>query len=268
LKDLAKGAHILAWENGQARNSFECDSGPVLTIFLEPESASTTTPRPPAPPVPPKPPADSRTTEIARLQGLVLDAYKKGSYIEPPGESAVDYSNHILKLDPGDQWAKDMIGRSVKAQRSVVLRAAIESKDFDRALQQANVLKQRFPDRNDGEELERDIKNVRGPESPPAPPPSLPTTSLPVRYVHGDKTYQGTLSVSGHQMKFVSPSNSEGPAQQFTIPCADIRDISKNREVFSHHGTFHVRTTSNNYNFVPEDGSSFNISALKSACSQ
>jgi hypothetical protein len=267
LKDLAKGAHILAWENGQARSNFDCDSAAVLTVFLEPESTTSTTtptskhgkPEPPAPPPP---------NEITRLQGLALDAYKKGSYIEPPGESAVDYSNGILKLDPGDQWAKDMIGRSVKAQRSVILRAAIESKDFGRALQQASILRQRFPDLNDGEELEQDIKNAKGPEPrPPAPPPP-PAISLPVRYVHEDKTYQGTLSVSGHQMKFVGQSTSAGPAQQFTIACSDIRDISKNREVFSHHGTFHVRTTSNNYNFVPEDGSSFNISALKSACSQ
>jgi len=160
LTDLAIGTHTLAWDKSQIGNTFESDSAPVLTIFLEPENANsanviTSRPKPP-PPLPPPPPEP----QIAKLQRLAREAYTKGNYIEPPGESAVDYLNAILKLDPTDQWAKDMIGSSVKAQRSVVLRAAINSKDFTAARQTANVLKTRFPDRNDGEELDKDITNA------------------------------------------------------------------------------------------------------------
>ena len=53
-----------------------------------------------------------------------------------------------------------MIDRSVKAQRSAVLRSTVESKDFAEAHRKADALKQLFPDRNDGSELDKEITNI------------------------------------------------------------------------------------------------------------
>jgi hypothetical protein len=220
----------------------------------------------PAPPPPPTK-ADTRAADIARLQTDALEAYKKGSYVEPPGESAIEYSKQVLALHPGDEWAIDLINRSVTAVKWEV-RQAIQSKDFGTAHRKTNALRQLLPNHaDDVAELEEDIAKAESPKPVAALPAAPPVIQIQVRHLHADKTYcRGTLSVSGHQMKFVGESTTGGQAHQLTFACSGILDINRDRELFSHHGTFHVKMASGNNKFVPEDASNFDISALKSAC--
>ena len=93
-----------------------------------------------------------------------------------------------------------------------------------------------------------------------------------VRHVHAHKTYcEGTLSISGHQMKFRGESASAGQPDKITVACSDIREIKKNTHVLSHEykDDFHVRTRSGEtFNFAPADASTFDFAALASACSK
>jgi eukaryotic-like serine/threonine-protein kinase len=171
LKGLANGTHTLDWASGHAKSNFECDAAPVLAIFLELESASTTTSKPPRPTIPPEPATGARAKEIAQLHELALEAYREERYVEPLGESAIDYSRRVLRIDPADQQAKDMIDTSVKAQKSAVLRA-VEEKNFAAAHRKADALKQQLPDRDDGPELEREVTSLENANISAHRPPS------------------------------------------------------------------------------------------------
>ena len=146
----------------------------------------------------------------------VVEAYKKESYIEPPGESAIDYSKRILTVDPADQWARDMIASSVKAEKSLILNAAVEGKDFAAAHRKANALKQLLPDRNVGAELDKEITNLEnaGANAHRPTPPGIGMvdvyTTPAGRRVYVDGKYVGISPVVGLSLRSTRAPSQRG----------------------------------------------------------
>ena len=61
---------------------------------------------------------------------------------------------------------------------------------------------------------------------------------------------------------------SDGKLHNLDFACSEIQEIKKNGHVASPQGGFHVRTLSDNFNFVPQNPSAAIVSALSSACSK
>lgn len=224
-------------------------------------------------PTPAQPEADPRAAQIASLQNLAREAYANGKYAEPEEESAIAYANRVLALDPNDDYAKTLVEDSVRGGKYLV-HQAIMHKDFATAHRVADALAQLLPNRNDIAELKRDITNAETKDEAARRPPPVATPVISVRVFHlhttglfGSKRYcQGTLAVSDHHLKFTADGASDGNRHNFDFACSDVREIEKSGR--SRQGAFRVRTVSSTLNFVPEDASTADIVALKSACSK
>lgn len=197
-------------------------------------------------------------------------------YALPSDSSAIAYSKRALAVSPGDDYSAKMLENSVAKGKEQVHRA-IAAKDFAQAHRVANAMSSLLPDRSDVAALKGDIVAAERAQAaarrPPSPAVATPSVSYRVYHMHTDKSpadngpnCTGTLSVTGNTMKFVGQSATAGQPHNFEFVCAEIKEIKKNRRVASHENGFHVRTVSDNYNFVPLDSSPLLAAALSSAC--
>jgi tetratricopeptide (TPR) repeat protein len=212
---------------------------------------------------------------MANLQNLARDAYAKGNFAEPAGESAIAYLKQALAIDPNDDYSRKFLESAV-AGGTYQVQQAITKKDFATAHRLAGAMAQLLPGRSDVAGLKEDIASAqRAEEAAHRPQPVALLVSFRVMHMHTDKSpadkgpyCEGTLSVSAGHLKFAAQSATDGQSHNFDFACSDVREVKKNARVASHQGGFHVRTTQANYNFVPADPSSSPVPALASACSK
>ena len=214
-----------------------------------------------------------QAAEIARLQRLARDAYTQGNYAQPAEASAITYAKRVLALDPNDPYAKTLIDDSVNGVKYKV-QQAVQRNDFTAARAVANSLAQLLPERGDITALQKDIRTAEKANQVPRPQAPTATISFQAFHMHSEKApadqgpyCEGTLGVIGDHIKFRGESAPDGEKiHSVDIPCSDVKDIKKNAHVASHQAGFHVRTFSENINFVPADSFPSHISALASAC--
>jgi hypothetical protein len=218
-------------------------------------------------------PASSSQAQLTELQNLAREAYGAGNYVEPQDASAITYSKSVLGLDPRNGYAKTLLENSVQGGKYQVDQAIIR-KDFAAAHRLADALAQLMPGRADIAELEEDISTAEKTERHPALA-AVPLVSFKVIHMHSNKAptsggpfCKGTLSVSGQHLKFIADSASDGHPHNLDFACSDVREIKPNTHVAARQGAFHVRTSSGNYNFVPENGFTGVVPALTAACSK
>lgn len=227
------------------------------------------------PPKLPAPETNPQPAEVAKLQALARAAYAKANYVIPTDSSSIAFSKRVLALNPSDKYAQTLLADSVAGGKYQAQQAALH-KDFATAHRVANALSQLLPGRSDIVELQKDISSAEKASQPaPAQAAPAPAFSLLVYHMHTEKAPAdhgpyclGTLSVLAQRIKFKGGSASDGQLHNLDIPCSDVREIKKNSRVAAKEGGFHVRTTSVNFNFAPQDGSPTQAASLASACSK
>jgi len=248
-------------------------SAPGSTAAPRPKTAHAQKPAPP--PAPPPPTVDPQKIKIANLENLARDAYAKGNYAEPAGTSAIAYAKQALEISPNDDYAKRLMDDAVHGGTYRV-QQAIAAKDFATAHRIAGVMTQQLPGRNDVAGLHEDIASAERTEAAAHRPPPAPAgLSFRILHMHTEKApadkgpyCSGTLKAVSQHLKYVAESATDAQSHSFDFACADIREIKKNSRVASHQGGFHIRTASENFNFVPADAGSDIPAALTSACSK
>jgi hypothetical protein len=132
-----------------------------------------------------------------------------------------------------------------------------------------------LPGRRDIAELKEDIASAEKADAEARQPkPAAPLVAFRAYHMHSEKAPAdhgpyclGMLSVVAGHLKFVGQSASEGQqVDSMDIACSEIREIKKNARVASRQNAFHVRTSSTNINFVPENSSVAYVPVLASAC--
>lgn len=221
------------------------------------------------------PAPDPKAAQLVNLQNLALEACAKGNYAEPRDANAIAYSQQALALDPSSEYTRTILENSIKGGEFKV-RQAILSKDFPTAHRLADVLAQLLPGEKSVADLEADLARTEKAEEESRRASQVPAAVLSFRVYHmhsgkatGDKgSYcRGTLSVVAGRLKYVGETAVDGQVHSFDFACSEV-EVKKNLRVAFWEKGFHVRTSSGNMTFVPEDGSASNIRALASACSE
>jgi hypothetical protein len=232
--------------------------------------------KPAAVPVPAEPVPSPRAQEIASLQNQARDAYAKGDYAEPAARNSVALSKQILALDPANSYAKALLEDSANGGKYQVQQSILR-KDFAAAHRVAGALAELLPSRRDIAGLKEDIASAeRADAEARRPKAGAPLVAFRAYHMHSEKAPAdhgpyclGVLSVTAGHLKFVGQTASEGQRiDTLDIPCSEVREIKKNLRVASRQNGFHVRTTSTNINFVPENSLADHISLLAHACSK
>ena len=220
--------------------------------------------------------ANPNADQITKLQTLARDAYTKGNYAEPPTASAIGYAKQVLALDASNDYAKSLLENAVNGGKYQV-QQAIQRKDFPTAHRAADAMTQLLPNRADVQGLKEDIASAEKADAEARKPKApVAAVSFKAYHMHSEKAPAdngpyclGTLSVVTGQLKFAGESASPGQkTDTLDVACSDVKEIKKNARVASKQNGFHVRTSSTNFNFVPEDSSAAHITALASACGQ
>ena len=221
------------------------------------------------------PAPDPKAAQLVSLQTLALDACAKGTYVEPRGANAIAYSQQALALDPTNAYTRTILENSIKGGEFQV-RQAIASKDFTTAQRLTDLLAQLTPGDSGVADLKADLARAEKTEEESRRASQAPSAILSFHAFHthsgkgtGDKgSYcRGTLSVVGGRLKYVGETAVDGQVHSFDFACSEV-EVKKNLRVAFWEKGFHVRTSSGNMNFVPEDSAASNIRALASACSQ
>ena len=207
------------------------------------------------------------------LYNLAREAYSKGNYVEPQEASAIAYAKRALALNSKDPYAQQLLEVAVQGGKYQVDQA-IKSKDFVTAHRVVNAMAQLLPDRNDISERQKDVTDAEAAYTRANRPKVAagPVLSFQVFHLHSTKAQgshcQGSLSVSAGVMSYTPVSTTDGTKHPMSFPCSTIQEIKKNSHFLAHRDDFHVSTASGaTVNFLPEQ-SSFDISALQSACSK
>jgi hypothetical protein len=181
-----------------------------------------------------------------------------------------------LALAPKDEDSSTLLEYSVNGGKYQA-QQAIQAKDFATAHRVANALAQLLPGRNDIKELQKDIEIAEKADEAARRAPAAPVATVSFRayHMHSEKAPAdkgpyclGTLSVVGSQVRFAGESASDSQVHKLEFACAEVREIKKNARVAAHQGGFHIRTSSSNTNFAPQDSSPAHVSALAAACSK
>jgi len=235
-------------------------------------AAKQPAPKPAPAPAPPAPAGDPKATQIANFQNLARDAYSKGNYAEPADANAIAYCEKALALDPANAYSKTLLETSVNGGKYQVQQAVFK-KDFATAHRLSDAMAKMLPNRSDVLGLKEDIASA---EKTPAPKPATPAPVLSFKayHMHSEKSPAdngpyclGTLSAVSDHIRFAGETASAGQQQDnLDFACADVREVKKNARVASKQNGFHVRTSSANVNFVPQDSSVAHIAALASGC--
>jgi hypothetical protein len=221
------------------------------------------------------PAPDPKAAQLVSFQNLALDACAKGNYVEPRDANAIAYSQRALALDHTNGYTRTILDNSIKGAEFQA-HQAILAKNFTNAQRIADLLAQLLPNETSIAGLRADLATAEKAEEESRRASQVPATVLSFRVFHthsgkgtGDKgAYcRGTLSVAGDRLKYVGETATDAQVHNFDFACSAV-EIKKNPRVAFWEKGFHVRTTSGNLNFLPEDGSSSNIRALASACSQ
>jgi hypothetical protein len=232
--------------------------------------------KPAAIPAPAAPVLSPRAQEIASLQNQARDAYAKGNYAEPAATSSIALSKQVLALDPANGYAKTLLEDSANGGKYKVQQAILR-KDFAAAHRVADALARLLPGRQDIAGLKEDIASAeRADAEARRPKPAAPLVAFRAYHMHSEKAPAdrgpyclGMLSLVAGHLKFVGQTASEGERiDTLDIPCSEVRQIKKNARVASRQNGFHVRTTSTNINFVPENPITDYISVLAHACTR
>jgi hypothetical protein len=179
-----------------------------------------------------------------------------------------------LALAPNDEYSSTLLEYSVNGGKYQA-QQAIQAKDFAAAHRIASALDQVLPGRKDIAELQKDIEIAEKADEAARRAPVAPVAAVSFRayHMHSEKSPAdkgpyclGTLSVAGSQVRFAGESASDNQVHKLEFACADIREIKKNARVAARQGGFHIRTSSSNTNFAPEDSSPAHVSALAAAC--
>ncbi len=230
----------------------------------------------PAPPPPETPARNPQEIQIARLQNLAREAYARGEYAQPAESCAITYARHALALVPNDEYSRTLLENSVNGGKYQA-QQAITRKDFAAAHRIALALDQVLPGRKDIAELQKDIDLAEKADEAARRPPPAPVAAVSFRayHMHSEKSPAdkgpyclGTLSVVGSQVRFAGESASDSQVHKLEFACAEVREIKKNARVAARQGGFHIRTSSSNTNFAPQDSSPARVSALAAACSK
>jgi hypothetical protein len=250
---------------GQAPTEVSATAQPKKTRVAKPS---------PALPVPHTPAPSPQAIEIARLRNLAREAYARGEYAQPAESSAITYAKRALALAPNDEYSSTLLEYSVNGGKYQA-QQAIQAKDFAAAHRIASALDQVLPGRKDIAELQKDIEIAEKADEAARRAPVAPVAAVSFRayHMHSEKSPAdkgpyclGTLSVAGSQVRFAGESASDNQVHKLEFACADIREIKKNARVAARQGGFHIRTSSSNTNFAPEDSSPAHVSALAAAC--
>jgi hypothetical protein len=232
--------------------------------------------KPAAIPAPAAPVLSPRAQEIASLQNQARDAYAKGNYAEPAATNSIALSKQVLALDPANGYAKTLLEDSANGGKYQVQQAILR-KDFAAAHRVADALALLLPGRQDIAGLKEDIASAeRADAEARRPKPAAPLVAFRAYHMHSEKAPAdhgpyclGMLSLAAGHLKFVGQTASEGQRiDTLDIPCSEVREIKKNARVASRQNGFHVRTTSTNINFVPENPITDYISVLAHACTR
>lgn len=172
-------------------------------------------PKPAAEAAPAQPAAaDSRLTKIANFNQLAYDAYMKGKYVEPEGESAIAYAKQALGLDHDDAYPKEIayakgIIESSVSRGTLFAQQAVKAKDFAAAHRLANALAQLLPGRNDIAELQKDIAKAEETNQPATYKEPTPVLSFRVHHKHTVGSCVGSLTIGKGRVGYRSENGKE-----------------------------------------------------------
>jgi hypothetical protein len=261
LSNLVDGNHTLSWHEGATtrQSQFETGPGPDFAIMLFPESSAVASAPPPAaqPQPPPQPTADSQAQQIYKLQNQAHEAYLKGQYAEPPGDNAIEYSNRVLQLNPGDDYVKqNILGRARDAEK-MQINDALSKDDLSTARRKADVLVSLLPNDAGVQAVQKQVSDAEAVEAAKHRRTPDPAWSKRVLF----ENHPGNLTVIDHDLKFVSPGDPNGQTL-LELPCSAISEIRENGRF--HKKGFRVLTKSKkSYEFLSSDTTGKDVS---SAC--
>jgi serine/threonine-protein kinase len=261
LSNLTDGNHTLSWHDGGTprQMQFETGSGPELAILLFRETgAVASAPRrtPPPAPHPPAPP-DSQAQQIYELQNQAHDAYLKGQW-----DNAIEYSNRVLQLNPGDDYVKQNIQSRARDQERMQITKALADGDLSDASRMADNLTKLMPDDADVKALESQVNDAIKADAAKYRPPPEKAWSRPVTFDnHSAAPTAGSLTVLNHDLQFLAGGDTSHQPL-LNIPCSEISEIKENGHF--HKKGFRVLTKSKRaYEFLSSDTT---VEDVKSAC--